>query len=571
MFKAQQRQINDLLKGTVFEIPRNQRQYVWKQQNWKDFLEDMQFILAADTPEKKHFIGSIVLKEEPARNGLSSYTIIDGQQRTITVVLFLAAILQLMKERKMKNDFAGSSSLLLENDLKNTKVPVIESEYHLSISKIIKAVCKSTVTPFHKMLAGIITANNKKVDKCIGDCIAYFYGELVGKDNDYLLKIRDAIINTNYVEISATTEEDSYTIFEILNARGQSLEDHELLKNYIMRYILPVSKVDEVKQEWTEVIDKGMGNSVTRFFRHYTSHRYRLTNKDSLFKVIKANNKGVDINDLYSDILLKASFYQRMLNPSKEGDDSNCSEKEYEVFSYLKSKRSELFRPFLLSLINQNHKNAIATGLYNSTLSFLKDFFVCYSIISEDNSNKLSDTVWKYAPLVENDYSEEHIRKFISALLNKLPQEELFLKIFQNIGWSNHQGFYDDEHKKRQVQAVLELIESIKLGHAVAETFTIEHVLPDSQAPENALIGNLLPLERTLNDKCKDKPLKDKIPFYKRSQFKSAREFAERYENQAFDAQKRSEFMARAVWSRIKSYLSNGLITEDQSTSNNKD
>ena len=554
MFKAQQRQINDLLKGSVFEIPRNQRQYVWRQQNWKDLLEDMQFILAANSEEKRHFIGSIVLKEEPARNGLSAYTIIDGQQRTITVVLFLAAILQLMKEREMKNDFAGSISLLLESDLKNNKVPVIESEYHLAISKIIKAVCKTTPTSFHKMLAGIITSNNRKVDKCIGDCITYFYGELHEKDNDYLLKIRDAIINTNYVEISATTDEDSYTIFEILNARGQSLEDHELLKNYIMRYILPISKVDEVKQEWSEIIDRGMGKSVTRFFRHYTSHRYRVSNKDSIFKVIQANNKAVDINELYADILLKASFYQRMLNPSLNGENANCTAKEFEVFSYLKSKKSELFRPFLLSLIDKNYKQIVDTTLYDSTLNFLKDFFICYNIISEDNSNKLSDTVWKYAPLVENDYSEEHIAKFISSLQSKLPQEGQFLKIFQNIGWSNHQGFYNDEHKKRQVQAVLEIVESIKLGHPVVESFTIEHVLPDSQSPENALIGNLLPLERNLNDNCKDKPLADKIHIYKQSQFKTTREFAERYENKTFDPQKRAEFMAKMVWSKVNSY-----------------
>ena len=543
-----------MLKGSVFEIPRNQRRYVWRQQNWKDLLEDMQFIMAANSNEKRHFIGSIVLKEETSRNGLSAYTIIDGQQRTITVVLFLAAILQLMKERGMKNDFAGSSSLLLENDLKNNKVPVIESEYHLAICKIIKAVCSSSPTPFHKMLSNIITSNNRKVDKCIGDCITYYYGELSEKDDDYLLKIRDAIINTNYVEISATTEEDSYTIFEILNARGQTLEDHELLKNYIMRYILPVSKVDEVKQEWSEIIDRGMGKSVTHFFRHYTSHRYSLSNKDSIFKVIQANNKAAEINDLYADILLKASFYQRMLYPMADGDNQNCTPKEYEVFSYLKSKKSELFRPFLLSLIHKNYLQSVSTTLYDNTLSFLKDFFICYNIISEDNSNKLSNTVWKYAPLVENNYSDDQVANFINSLQNKLPQEGQFLKIFQNIGWSNHHGFYNDEHKKRQVQAILELIESIKLGHTVSESFTIEHVLPDSQAPENALIGNLLPLERNLNDNCKDKPLAEKIPIYKKSQFKTTREFAERYENEPFDPHKRADFMAKMVWSKVNSY-----------------
>lgn len=560
MFKAQQRQINDLLKGSYFEIPRNQRQYVWRQQNWKDLLEDMQFILAANAQrgenvqEKNHFIGSIVLKEEPAQNGLRAFTIIDGQQRAITVVLFLAVILQLMKERNMGDDFGGSSSLLLEKDLKNKMIPVIESEYHLAISKIIKAVCNQPATSFQNMMSNIITSNNRKVDKCIGDCVSYYYGELQDKDDDYLLKIRDAIIKTNYVEISATTEEDSYTIFEILNARGQSLEDHELLKNYIMRYILPVSKVDEVKQEWSEFIERGMGNSITRFFRHYTLHRYKLSNKETVYKVIQTNNKGADINGLYTDILLKASYYQRMINPSIEGENSNCTTTEYEVFSYLKSKKSELFRPFFLSLIHEHDKQIVDNVLYEGTLNFIKDFFICYNIISEDNSNKLSDIVWKYAPLVENDYSKEYISKFINSLQNKLPKEEQFLNIFKNIGWSNHHGFYNDEHKKRQVQAVLELVESVKLGHASNESFTIEHILPDSKSDDNALIGNLLPLERNLNEKCKDKELKDKLPIYKKSQFKSTRDFAERYGNQPFDPSSRAEFLAKMVWNKVNSY-----------------
>lgn len=64
----------------------------------------------------------------------------------------------------------------------------------------------------------------------------------------YLIAMRDALIDTTCVEIIADTEEDSYTIFEILNARGQALADHELLKNYIMRYILPQNAVDEVKK-----------------------------------------------------------------------------------------------------------------------------------------------------------------------------------------------------------------------------------------------------------------------------------------------------------------------------------
>lgn len=79
--------------------------------------------------------------------------------------------------------------------------------------------------------------------------------------------MRDMLLGTSYVDIVATTDEDSYTIFEILNARGQELEDHELVKNFVMRYIQPQeqAKVDKVKSEWELYIDRLLGTSVKRF------------------------------------------------------------------------------------------------------------------------------------------------------------------------------------------------------------------------------------------------------------------------------------------------------------------
>lgn len=78
-FKAEQRTVNDLLLGSILEIPRNQRRYVWKEEHWKDLLDDLKFSISLNDVTKKHFIGSIVLKEEKAINGISHFTIIDGQ------------------------------------------------------------------------------------------------------------------------------------------------------------------------------------------------------------------------------------------------------------------------------------------------------------------------------------------------------------------------------------------------------------------------------------------------------------------------------------------------------------
>lgn len=77
-FEAKDYPISDILNKVVFDIPRNQRRYVWKKSSWQDLFEDVLFSI---TEEKPHFIGSIVLKKGSKKDGLSYYTIIDGQQR----------------------------------------------------------------------------------------------------------------------------------------------------------------------------------------------------------------------------------------------------------------------------------------------------------------------------------------------------------------------------------------------------------------------------------------------------------------------------------------------------------
>lgn len=79
------------------------------------------------------------------------------------------------------------------------------------------------------------------------DALKFFTNKLNTLENEKILQIRDAF-RISYVNIISTTEEDSYTIFEILNARGLDLEDYELLKNYIMRYLQPIETRDDAKK-----------------------------------------------------------------------------------------------------------------------------------------------------------------------------------------------------------------------------------------------------------------------------------------------------------------------------------
>ena len=70
-----------------------------------------------------------------------------------------------------------------------------------------------------------------------------------------LSRIKDKILALDVIEILATNQQESYNIFEILNARGVDLQQHELIKNYILKYIQPRSDIDRAKIQWDKLED----------------------------------------------------------------------------------------------------------------------------------------------------------------------------------------------------------------------------------------------------------------------------------------------------------------------------
>lgn len=321
-----------------------------------------------------------------------------------------------------------------------------------------------------------------------------------------------------------------------------------------MRYIRPQeqTKIDEVKLSWTSDIDKGLGRNVKKFFKHYTTHKYSTSKKDNIYKTIQKGTPNKDVNTLFEDILLKSKYYRTILKPDATGEECNCSLEEYQIFTFFIRKKAEQFRPVFLSLMHQKELNVLDDSKYLQTLRFLYLFFVCYNIIGEEKSNKLEDPIYKYSPILENDFSSENLDSFISSLNKRLPSKDVFSNVFKNVGWSNHTAFYHDSNNKDRVRLVLEILEKNKSGQDIEE-YTLEHILPDSEGEENAQIGNILPLEENLNKRCENLPLNEKIPIYKESNFSITRGFATRYENNPndFDPQKRTKYLADIIYGFI--------------------
>ena len=102
-----------------------------------------------------------------------------------------------------------------------------------------------------------------------------------------------------------------------------------------------------------------------------------------------------------------------------------------------------------------------------------------------------------------------------------------------------------------RVHIILEVIEMFVSQSHNAHEFTVEHILPDSEGIANAQIGNLIPLEESLNRRCANKTLSDKYNYYAESSFTSARNIATRYKGKAFEPSKRTEYLAKLMYNNI--------------------
>lgn len=553
-FEAKDYAISDILNKSVFDIPRNQRRYVWKKPHWQDLYEDIVFSI---TETKPHFVGSIVLEGEGKKDGLSYYTIIDGQQRLTTITIVLLAIMKHFHENDMTDDFLGTISYLQSKNNSNQDITILNSEYHVSLSSLIRNMI--ALKDKSLFMASFVEANtlSKTKDKCIGDALRFFYSAIrddvqqVDNVQKRLREIRNAVLDMTAVKIVSSSEEDSYTIFEILNARGQELAAHELLKNYIMRYIQPTERRDDAKMMW-EDMERTVGSSMDKFIKHYATHRFGDTRDkyNSPYQAIQKATHGQNIGELFDDIKLKSEYYSKIIHPDK-GEDGNCDEIEYAIFDFFRTKRFEQFRPVLLSLIHQRSLGKLSSQKYELTLKYIYNFFVCYTIIGEEKSNKLEDVVFKYARMLEDSYSDELLQEFANNLKRKIPSYEWLLNAFKNVGWSNHYDLYKGEKNKTRVQIILEVIELFVSQAHNAHDFTVEHILPDSDGITNAQIGNLIPLEDALNRSCANKSLTDKCDFYEKSSFTSARGIATRFREKPFDPSKRTEYLAKLMYNNI--------------------
>ncbi|GHS51635.1 hypothetical protein VN1169_03530 [Helicobacter pylori] len=79
--------IKEIFQAEGYSIPNYQRDYAWKDKNFRDLWEDLEEAIEYNKKGQGHFMGTMVVAKNEDNKKL--YDIIDGQQRTTTIFMLL--------------------------------------------------------------------------------------------------------------------------------------------------------------------------------------------------------------------------------------------------------------------------------------------------------------------------------------------------------------------------------------------------------------------------------------------------------------------------------------------------
>lgn len=508
-FTTENRKIENIFqRAAIYSVPRYQRDYVWKEVNWKELWIDLQFTLKnSNEIPWSHFLGTIVLNQSKDKeNGLDKYEIIDGQQRMMTIYLLLIAIYKNFK-RLSSGDIKNISNYIYESFLtsltkESKRELMINNElYNEDLKFIIDAASNCTN----------IAKNNKLYRPFI-----YFDNNLLNKDYDYLDKFLNKLLSVNIVEIISGEDEEIYNIFEVLNARGQKLKQIELLKNHIMKYIQPreLEFIDKAKIKWIN-IRKNIEhlNDPDVLIQHFAKCyiEKNADNQNSIYRLIK---EEIKIDDL-------SRFLDKLEEFSKAYKEITWKDSNYETIKYFNIKRNQQIRSLLCAIFVLNENNIIDEELKEKSLLQLRNFFFIFNT-TQQTSNKTDKIISAISYKVYNCKTTNEFKIVFSDFMYEL--ESYIVQKDYKLLFESHQSFKysnKDTTMKRNNKLVKFVLEQIcvKDQHDTkidSNNLTIEHLKSDDGSLENSSIWNLtLTTDQINSEELKNKEIKEKIKILK--------------------------------------------------------
>jgi hypothetical protein len=260
-------------------IPDYQREYVWKDKEVHQLLEDIDEQIDAGTT-REYFIGTVLVSPTDKKN---HYEVIDGQQRLTTFFLLLCALKHLFQgelERQTVGSLISTSFISRDGGI-HTGLK-LEPRYE-NAGEIMAKLVEIDADP-QAVRAGIQAAGISCFGSLENLVSAYSTLYCYLKDNyDDAPKLKKywGYLANDVVFIQISTDVSSaLKIFETINERGVGLDPMDLLKNLLFTQVKQ-TQFTQLKDEWkkiTKPLEKGKQKSL-RFLRYFLMANYVIKNE----------------------------------------------------------------------------------------------------------------------------------------------------------------------------------------------------------------------------------------------------------------------------------------------------
>lgn len=541
-FEAKDRSIADVMFAhDRFSIPRYQRPYSWNDDQITDFWNDLK---RNDDP---YFLGSFIFNlEHQQKTGYIE--VIDGQQRMLTITIFLAVLRDISRNLDPKtaskiqqlgifNEGWDDEPLARikcgdsTQDFFEKNIQKEDSDIrHSSPNTREEARIKKNYEFFCKKIDNDLKSYSNNSDKVT-----------------YLKNLREKISELIVIVIKIKSEEDAYEIFETTNARGVELSVADLLKNLIFKEIPAKDGGDIAKDRWSEIVSniQQTGTELKKFIRYYWISKYSVVSEKKLFREIKRNI--TNWQDFLHQLYGASNLYNKLIEGTEdEWNDYKNGHKIYRAISAIKYMDIYICYVLFLSIL----RNFDKLGTNPSKIfQLIEKFTFIYSAVCKLPINRIEKIYSTYAEKLETAVKEEtekkvsgRIQSIFEDLRNELikekPSFEVFRDSFKDIGYGR------SEKQRVLVKYILNEISNMgSTGERRIDfhNVNIEHILPKKPGNGWGLkksqikcyvdkLGNLTLLSKKLNSRADNKDLRQKIEIYKQSDIEITKKLVEKLE-----------------------------------------
>lgn len=237
------------LNSPMFRVPKYQRSYAWEKSEIDDYLKDLDecYNCRKSNQPSNHFFGGMVSVEKKVTGVVKQheYELVDGQQRCATFVITIAALINsyysLLDLAKKNGDAANEKIITNRINRLFERFIEFEQEVNRNTEKVEALVLSKADEQFFRDL----TRNNSVyVDRESHTRLKNAFYSILEKINDLKdtagnitqqidnLEHIQMVIDVDFsiIHIVTYSHKEAYKLFQVLNDRGKSLTEGDLLR-----------------------------------------------------------------------------------------------------------------------------------------------------------------------------------------------------------------------------------------------------------------------------------------------------------------------------------------------------